>query len=73
MIALQRLNGEDFVLNVDLIEQIESTPDTRVKLTTGKTVIVRNSIGEVVKKAVRYKQLCNSTIAVRKAKEGGEK
>jgi flagellar protein FlbD len=73
VIALKKLNGEEFVLNADHIEQIESTPDTRVKLTTGKVVIVRNSIAEVVKKVVRYKQLCNSSISVRKVKEGGDK
>lgn len=64
MIALTRLNGQEFILNSDLIETVESTPDTRIKLTNGKTVIVRNDIGEVVKKVVRYRQLCNGTVRV---------
>lgn len=64
MIALKRLNGQEFILNADLIESIESTPDTRIRLTGGKTFIVKNDIGDVVKKCVRYRQLCNSTLRV---------
>ena len=36
MIKLTRLNGKTFIVNVDLIETIESTPDTVVTLTTKK-------------------------------------
>ena len=70
MIALQRLNGQTFLLNVDLIETLESTPDTIIKLTTGKTLIALNSVEDVVRKAIKYKQLCNQTIqVVKKEKE----
>ncbi|MBD3390410.1 MAG: flagellar protein FlbD [Chitinivibrionales bacterium] len=64
MIALQRLNGDSFVLNSELIETLESTPDTVIKLTTGKTIIARNSVEDIVRKAVKYKQLCNQTLQV---------
>lgn len=70
MIALQRLNGQPFLLNVDLIETLESTPDTIIKLTTGKTLIALNSVEDVVRKAIKYKQMCNQTIqVVKKEKE----
>ncbi len=73
MIALQRLNGQEFILNVDQIESIEASPDTRIRLTNGKTVIVKTGIAEVVKKCVRYRQLCNSTLTVvNKSEEGGK-
>lgn len=65
MIALQRLNGQEFVLNADLIEVIEATPDTVIRLTTGKTLLVKNSIADVVKKCVKFRQLCNSTLTVK--------
>ncbi len=68
MIALQRLNGQEFILNADMIESVESTPDTRIKLSNGKTVIVRNDIGDVVKKCIKYRQLCNTTVRVVKDK-----
>lgn len=64
MIALQRLNGKTFILNADLIETIESTPDTVIKMTTGKTIITQNSAEDVVRKAIKYKQLCHQTIQV---------
>jgi flagellar protein FlbD len=64
VIALQRLNGQPFLLNVDLIETLESTPDTVIKLTTGKTLVALNSVEDIVRKAIKYKQLCNQTIQV---------
>ncbi len=59
MIALKRLNGQEFVLNADLIETLEVTPDTVITLTNGKKIIVRNSLEEIVRKTIKYKQLCN--------------
>ena len=44
MITLQRLNGSSFVLNADLIETIEATPDSIICLQSGKKIVVRNSI-----------------------------
>ena len=64
MIALQRLNGQSFVLNADLIETLESTPDTVIKLTTGRTIIALNKVDDIVRKAVKYKQLCHQSIQV---------
>ena len=64
MIALQRLNGEQFVLNTDLIECIESTPDTLVILSSGKKILVSNSIEDIVRKTIKYKQLCGQALQV---------
>lgn len=64
MIALKRLNGQEFVLNADLIESIESTPDTIVALTTGKKLMVKNSLEDIVRKTIKYKQLCHHYIQV---------
>lgn len=64
MIALRRINGHEFILNADLIESLESTPDTVITLTSGKKLIVQNSLEEIVRKAIKYKQLCNQGIAV---------
>jgi len=64
MIALRRLNGDEFVLNSDLIETMESTPDTVLTLTTGKKMIVRNSLEDIVRKTIKYKQLCGQAIQV---------
>jgi flagellar protein FlbD len=69
MIALKRLNGQEFVLNADLIETIESTPDTIIALTTGKKLMVKNNVEDVVRKIIKYKQLCNTTIQLVKKTE----
>ncbi len=48
MIYLTRLNGEKIILNMDLIEFMEKTPDTVVTLTTGKKFVVREPVNEIV-------------------------
>ena len=47
MIALTRLNGSHFFLNSDLIQTIESSPDTTVTLLNGEKMLVRESAEEV--------------------------
>jgi flagellar protein FlbD len=64
MISLQKMNGQEFVLNADLIESLESTPDTVITLTTGKKILVENSLDDIVTKAIKYKQLTNQTIQI---------
>jgi flagellar protein FlbD len=56
VISLRRLNGSAFVLNADLIEQIESTPDTVITLTTGNNIIVKESLDEVIERIVAYRR-----------------
>jgi flagellar protein FlbD len=70
MVPLSRLNGEKFVLNADFIEMVEETPDTVVTLTSGKKMMVKDRLDDVVKRVIEYKRLCNQTIqVVRKEKE----
>jgi len=56
MIKLSRLDGEPFVLNADLIRYVERRPDTFITLTSGERIVVRESLDEVVDRAVRYQQ-----------------
>jgi flagellar protein FlbD len=55
MIRLTKINGQEFFINSDLMEFIETTPDTIITLTTGKKVLVRESADEVVDRIVQYK------------------
>ncbi len=55
MVELTRLSGTTVVLNADLIEKIEATPDTVVTLTTGACFVVRESVPEVISAVVDYK------------------
>lgn len=54
MITVTRLNGKPFVINAELIRTVESNPDTTIKLINGDTMIVRESMREVVELAVEY-------------------
>lgn len=56
MIKLNRINGTEFALNSDLIEFIEETPDTVISLTTGKKIIVSESVDDIIRKIVEYKR-----------------
>jgi flagellar protein FlbD len=56
MITVTRLNDRDIVINCDLIETIETTPDTTLTMSTGRKIIVLDSVGEVIDKTVAYKQ-----------------
>jgi len=48
MVPLTRLNQALMVLNSDLIEHIDVTPDTVITLTTGQILRVRETVEEVV-------------------------
>jgi len=55
MIKVTKLNGNELVVNADLIEFIESTPDTLVTLTTGRKVMVLEDLDEVIRRAIGYR------------------
>ena len=44
------------MVNSDLIESIEETPDTVVTLTSGNKLIVRDSMAEVQQKIIDFKR-----------------
>lgn len=56
MIRLTKLNKTPFVLNCELIELLESTPDTIITLINGKKYVVSESVDEVVQKVIEYKE-----------------
>jgi flagellar protein FlbD len=56
MIRLTRLNHVAMVLNSDLIEHIDVTPDTVITLTTGQILRVRETAEEVVERIVEFRR-----------------
>lgn len=54
MIHLTRLNGQSFIVNADKIRYVESTPDTIVCCESGEKLMVRETLGEVMKRAIEY-------------------
>jgi len=47
MIEVTKLNGVKILVNPDLFEVVEETPDTVITLTTGKKIIVKESRQEL--------------------------
>jgi len=56
VIYLTRLNGERIVINIDLIELMEETPDTVVTLTTGKKLVVRERVNKIQEDIIKFRK-----------------
>lgn len=56
MIRLTRLNRAPIVLNSDLIEHLEMTPDTVITLTTGQVLRVLESAEEVITRVIEFRR-----------------
>ena len=54
MVRLTRLNRASVVLNSDLIEHIDITPDTVITLTNGQILRVMETAEEVIRRVVEY-------------------
>lgn len=54
MITLTRLNGKPLVVNVELIRTVEENPDTTITLVNGDHIIVKESMREIVDRAIDY-------------------
>ena len=52
MVEVTKINGQKILVNPDLMETAEETPDTVISLTTGKKIIVKES-GQEVKNLVK--------------------
>lgn len=61
MIYITKLNNLELLLNEDLIELIEETPDTIITLTTGKKIIVRETKEELYQKIYEFKRAIYQT------------
>ncbi len=56
MITITRLNDKELVINCDLIECIELTPDTTITMTTGRKFIAKESVHEIIERITAYKK-----------------
>jgi flagellar protein FlbD len=56
MIQLTRINHVPMILNSDLIEHIETTPDTVISLTNGQKFVVLETTSEVISKVIEFRR-----------------
>jgi flagellar protein FlbD len=50
-----RISGQEIVINADLVEVVETTPDTVITLIDGKKYVVVESAQEIVDRVVQYR------------------
>ena len=55
MIKVTRFNHTELIVNADMIEFVEHTPDTVITMITGRKVLVLESVEEIVKSVVAYR------------------
>ena len=56
MITITKLNDRIAVMNAELIKMIEATPDTILTFINGDTVIAKESVEEIVRRAIDYQR-----------------
>jgi flagellar protein FlbD len=61
LVRLTRLNHAPVVLNSDLIEHIDITPDTVITLTNGQILRVIETAEEVIRRVVEYRRRISTT------------
>jgi flagellar protein FlbD len=63
MIELTRINHVPLVLNSDLIEHIEATPDTIISLTNGQKLVVLESIEVIVRRVIDFRRAISAGLS----------
>jgi flagellar protein FlbD len=56
MIQLTRINRVPIVVNADVIEHVEQTPDTVITLTNGQKLVVLESSDDIIRKVVDFRR-----------------
>jgi len=63
VIRLTRINRQPIVLNSELVEHLESTPDTVITMTSGQKLIVLESSDEVVERIIEFRKDLTERVA----------
>ena len=56
VISITRLNGSNMYINPELIQTVESTPDTVITLVSNKKFIVKESPQEIAQRFIEYRR-----------------
>ncbi len=74
MVWLTRFDGTQFLINADLIELAEPTPDTVITLTNGHRFVVREAADELVERIVAYRRRIHALPGTREDRDnwGGQ-
>jgi flagellar protein FlbD len=72
MIIVHRLRGEPMLLNADLIETIEATPDTVITLVDGRRVVVADGTEDIVESIIRFRASLLAAAGEIRSRAGGQ-
>lgn len=56
MINVHRINKESIMVNCDLIEWVEETPNTVISMVSGRKLVVAESCSEIRDLVIEYKR-----------------
>jgi flagellar protein FlbD len=56
VIQVTKLNGLPLLINAELIEQLQQTPDTVIMLTSGTSVVVKETVDQVLSRVLDYRR-----------------
>lgn len=62
MIRITRLNGNEMMVNAEMIEFVEASPDTIISLMSGKKIMVGEDVDTVVERVIAYRRQCQATL-----------
>jgi flagellar protein FlbD len=71
VIQVTRLNGTHFYINAELIQTVESTPDTIITLINGNIMVVHEPAGEIIERILDYRKRLYSDMPAHRQDEIG--
>ncbi len=69
MVFVTKLSGEKILINHSLIESAATRPDTTLTMTSGKTIIIEESLEELSQKIINYKKIIQQDTDVIKSED----
>jgi len=73
MIRLTRLNHQPIIVNAELIEYLEETPDTVISLTNGQKMTVLETLDQVMAEILEYQREIRQQPKIRNPEEPRER
>jgi flagellar protein FlbD len=61
MIRVTKLNDEEILINDDLIEFVETIPETMISLVDGKKIMVKESPDEIIERVAAFRRMAFSS------------
>ena len=56
MVKVTRLNGTEYYINPHQIESVEIRPDTTLLMLSGKHVVVKEKVDDLIERIVEYRR-----------------